>query len=318
MPLFLLALYSALMAAQLIWLAPSGRADDAEALLLSQALQLGYESKNPPLFYWLAHLVGKFTGPGLSAIYLLRMADFLAFHAGLLLLARRVQPDPLLALCAGLAMLASLHYHWYLFYFITNTGLATALVPWTLLAPVALRDRPTSWGYASFGALIAACLLSRYNFAIFAVALAIAIMVLPSWRRLFATRLALIALAVTLALILPHAVWFAARLPALGGQIGRQLGAAPEMTYAARLLAGAGNLAESSVNMLAFPLGLMLLVAFPHAFLPKTVADPMRRERLLLIRATLISCAALMGLWVASRRTGGGPAGRDAEARRPM
>ena len=41
--------------------------------------------------------------------------------AGLYALARRVQPDPLLAACAGFGVLAMLHFHWYLMFHLTNT-----------------------------------------------------------------------------------------------------------------------------------------------------------------------------------------------------
>ena len=72
-------------------LAPSGRSDDLETLLLAQSLEWGYHAKNPPAFYWLAHGVMAATGPSLPVIYALRLAGIFAMVAGLYALARRVR-----------------------------------------------------------------------------------------------------------------------------------------------------------------------------------------------------------------------------------
>lgn len=47
--LWLVALYFAVMAAQLSYFTPGGRTDDSEALFLTQSFELGYEAKTPPL-----------------------------------------------------------------------------------------------------------------------------------------------------------------------------------------------------------------------------------------------------------------------------
>ena len=125
-PLALFGLYLIVMLVQAALLAPSGRSDDLETLLLAQSLEWGYHAKNPPAFYWLAHGVMAATGPSLPVIYALRLAGIFAMVAGLYALARRVQPDPLLAACAGFGVLATLHFHWYLMFHLTNTALALA------------------------------------------------------------------------------------------------------------------------------------------------------------------------------------------------
>ena len=131
--LVLLGLYFLVMTLQAALLAPSGRSDDIETLLLSQSLEWGYESKNPPAFYWLAWGATTLLGPSLPVIYGLRLAGIFAGFLGLCAVARRVQPDPLLAVCAGLAMLATLHFHWYPLNYLTNTSFALALGPLAVL-----------------------------------------------------------------------------------------------------------------------------------------------------------------------------------------
>ena len=193
------------MALQASLLAPSGRSDDIETLLLSQSLAWGYEAKNPPAFYWLAWAATHAAGPGLPVIYALRLAGVFATFAGLYAIARRLQPDPLLAACAGLAMLATLHFHWYLLFYLTNTTFAMALAPLAVLALFRLRDRPTLASYALLGAVIGLGILSRYNCAIFAAALAAAALAAPEWRARLLRRRALLSLAIVLLMLLPHA-----------------------------------------------------------------------------------------------------------------
>ena len=140
-PLALFGLYLVVMLVQAALLAPSGRSDDLETLLLAQSLEWGYHAKNPPGFYWLAHGVMAATGPSLPVIYALRLAGIFAMVAGLYALARRVQPDPLLAACAGFGVLAMLHFHWYPMFHLTNTALALALAPALVLAVLKVRQR---------------------------------------------------------------------------------------------------------------------------------------------------------------------------------
>ena len=81
--LLALGAYFAVMTVQAALLAPSGRSDDTETLLLSQSLAWGYEAKNPPAFYWLAWGATTLFGPSLPVIYALRLAGVFAGFAGL-------------------------------------------------------------------------------------------------------------------------------------------------------------------------------------------------------------------------------------------
>ena len=217
--LAVLALYLAIMALQAALLAPSGRSDDSETLLLSQSLAWGYELKNPPAFYWVAWAATHVFGASLPVIYALRLACVFAAFAGLYAIARRLQPDPLLAACAGLAMLATLHFHWYLLFYLTNTTFAMALAPLAVLALFRLRSHPTLASYAIFGAVLGLGILSRYNFAIFAAALVAAAFTAPDWRALLLRRRALLSLAIVVLMLLPHVVWVAQNWSTLAGHV---------------------------------------------------------------------------------------------------
>jgi 4-amino-4-deoxy-L-arabinose transferase-like glycosyltransferase len=292
-----LALYLALMAVQASLLAPSGRSDDLETLLLAQSLEWGYEAKNPPAFYWVAHVATELAGPTLPTIYALRFLGVFLMYAGLYAIARRLQPDPLLAACAGFAMLATLHFHWYLFYFLTNTAFAMALGPAAILALLRIRDRPAPASYALFGLAIGLGLLCRYNYAIFAAGLLAAALSLPEWRARLLDRRGLIAAGVVLLLLAPHVAWVARHFGPLAAAVGAQLEGVPT-PYHLDVAEGLANLAEATVSILAFPLGLLCLLCFPRAFRPVRVADPHRASAIALVGRTVPACLALVAVFV--------------------
>ena len=294
----LLAAYLVLMALQAALLASSGRSDDVETLLLSQSLAWGYEPKNPPAFYWVAWAATHALGPGLPVIYALRFAGVFATLAGLLAIARRLQPDPRLAACAGLATLATLHFHWYALFYLTNTTFAMALGPAAVLALFRLRDHPTPAAYALFGAVLGLGILTRYNYAIFALALVAAALTLPGWRDRLLRPAALVSLAVAFLLLAPHVAWIARNWTTLIGDVEGQLRGSDAAPYARRVLDGLGNLAEAAVSILLAPLGIMAAVLFPRAFRPVAVADPERASGLALIARLVLFCLGFMLLYV--------------------
>ena len=296
-PVAALAVYLALMAAMAALLAPSGRSDDLETLLLSQSLEWGYHSKNPPAFFWLAHGATALFGPHVAVIYALRLTGVWLMFVGLYAIARRVQPDPLLAVGAGFAMLATLHFHWYLLFYLTNTAFAIALAPAAVLALLRVKARGTVGAWALFGLVVGLGLLCRYNFAVFAAALAAAALVAPEWRARVLVPRALVGVGVAALVIAPHLVWVLGHLETLAAQVGDQLVGEPS-PYGSRVAEGMGNLAEAAVSILALPLGLMALVCFPTAFRPVRVADPERASVLGLLRRTVVFSLGLMAVYV--------------------
>ena len=298
--LVLLGLYFVVMTLQAALLAPSGRSDDLETLLLSQSLEWGYEAKNPPAFYWLAWGATVLLGPSLPVIYGLRLAGIFAGFLGLYAVARRVQPDRLLAVCAGLAMLATLHFHWYPLNYLTNTSFALALGPLAVLALLRLRGH-RGWGaYAILGALLGLGMLTRYNFAIFAAGLVMAALSIPVWRARLLRPQALATGLVALLMLAPHVVWVAGHWEVLSGQVQSQIVGVEAPPYLTRVGEGLVNLAESAVSILIAPLGILAVVCFPRAFRPIAIADPGRAADLALLGRLVLACLGLMLLYVAA------------------
>ena len=297
-----LALYLALMALQASLLAPSGRSDDIETLLLSQSLAWGYESKNPPAFYWLAWAATHAAGPGLPVIYALRLAGVFAD------LRRPLRHRPPRCSPTRCSPPAPASPCWRR---CTSTGTCSSTSPtppsrWrsrplAVLALFRLRDRPTPASYALLGAVLGLGILSRYNYAIFAAALLAAALAAPDWRARLLRRRALLSLAIVLLMLLPHLAWVAQNWAILSGQVEGQIigrrGAALRPPRARRPLAprrGRGQHPRSS------PLGIMAAVCFPRAFRPLAVADPERASGLALLRRLVLFCLGLMLLYVAA------------------
>ena len=83
-----------------------GLGHDAEQLVLSQAFQLGYDNRNPPLFTWLVIAAAKALGPGLGAVLAVKFLTMLVLYWSLYLAARRALRDSALAVLTALAPFA--------------------------------------------------------------------------------------------------------------------------------------------------------------------------------------------------------------------
>jgi 4-amino-4-deoxy-L-arabinose transferase-like glycosyltransferase len=296
--ILLIAGYFSLMAVQLALFRPGGRSDDTEALLLAQSLEWGYEGKNPPLFYWLTFLGGQVLEPSTEVVYLLRMAALVLLFVGLYRLARLLQPDPLIALAAGLAPLLVPQFHWYAFNDLTHTLLAGVAYVWALILTLELGRRPGALRFGLLGLVIVAGLYAKYVFVAFAVALLAAVALSPAHRRLLLDARILITLAVVIVLGLPHGLWMIGQLDAFEGQMTDSLG-----LESGGVLDGLANLGEALGTLLLGPIVVVLLLLRP-AFKPIAVPDDRRRSELRLTRnLMLISCLLLLaGVFAGLRR----------------
>lgn len=286
--LWLLAAYFAAMAVQLAVFTPGGRTDDSEALFLAQSFAWGYEGKNPPLFYWLTTLLMQAAGPWPAVIFGLRMGLLFLMLWGSIALARRVQPEPALALAAGLSPLAFLQLHWYAISDLTHTVITGALFPWTLVALIALDERPTTLRYLALGACLGLGLLAKYTFLLFAIALLIAVLQRPRLRRLLQAPRAILAFAVPVALGLPHGSWMLQHLGGIARQMDRSLGLEVGGSYAEGLVQGLLALLGSAGTVLAFPFGLLVLAFLRQGLRSAPPTDSPRADHLAVTRDVLV------------------------------
>lgn len=201
---WLLAWALALVLARL-WLSPALELDEAEQMLWSQRLAWGYGAQ-PPLYTWLQSGVAALLGPGLLALAVLKMALLALTYWCLWRAAREVLP-PRAAWWASASLVWLPIMGWESLRDLTHTVLVCASVAATWWLVLRQLQRPQPSGFVALGLVLALGLLSKYSFALFALALVLAVL---SGRE---TRLALWThgwwyLPLTLAaVLLPHALW---------------------------------------------------------------------------------------------------------------
>ncbi len=248
--------------------------DEAEQLVLSQVLALGY-GLHPPLYTWLQHGVFAILGVGVLGLSVLKHACLLAVYAFAFLTARMVLRDRSLAPLAALSLWLIPQFGWESHRDLTHSVLAAALALATLWLLHLVVRRPRAALYAGLGAAVGLGVLSKYNFLLFAVALAGGALATPAFRAAVVDRRALLTVAVAAALLLPHAVWVGTHREALEAAALERL--SPVRTPAAALT-GFAQLAWAVTRFLALP---VLVVALCVPGVLRRGPEPNASRRLL-------------------------------------
>ena len=199
--------YVLLHAAVRFMVSPTLGIDDAEQALYAQSLAGGYGFRQPPLYTWLLIAISNVSGHNLVAHITLRyLLQFLCFLF-LYLAARKFVADQR---CAALCLLSYLLFYTIAFYNhhdLTHTNLLAAAIA----ASVYFYARVVEFGrfrdYALLGIALAAGMLAKYNFAVFAAAGLIATLSSPEVRRRMHLSGTLLMLLVGLAVTSPHLYW---------------------------------------------------------------------------------------------------------------
>ena len=202
-----LVLYYALQLVLRVLASGSIAWDEAEQMLWAQDVRLGYGSQ-PPLYTWLQAGVSGLLGPGIVSVVLLKFGLLLATFLLLLKLSRAMIHDERLSLLAALSFVFIPEIAWESLRERSHSVLACAMGAATMLLGINLRG---ALSYALFGLCAALGILSKYNFVLFLVPFLGAGLSLEPYRRALLDRKMLIAAAVFLAALLPHAIWAASR-----------------------------------------------------------------------------------------------------------
>lgn len=296
-PLRFSLLIAAYMAAH-VWLrvasSPTLDLDEAEQLVLSQCLQLGYGTQ-APLFTWIQTLLIRVFGPNVFPLALLKSVLLAAIFTAGYAVAARLLPEARRSTAA-----ASLFLLPYLVYQSLRDSshsiiltLACTLSLWLILR---LADRRDTAGYLALGACLAAGCLSKYNFALFLIPAAIATIAVPEFRPIVRDPRILLTAAVAIALVAPHAVWLAGHFDAATAGSFEKLKAKELSAF--RSLA---KLAECLFRFAAVAL-VAFAVAFPRFWLKAGDRSPRPNSRWLgwFIGSGLVGLGVMM---VASRAT---------------
>jgi len=191
-------------------ISPSLKWDEAEQMIWSQQLALGYGTQ-PPLYTWLQWLVNAVLGPSVLSLALLK-------HAGLVLTyvlmwgAAREVLGPRGAWWVSASMLLLPPLGWSSVRDQTHSILVTAMTcaAWWLLIRLVKQPRPRD--FALLGLVCALGMLSKYSFALVAGAMAVAALTVPEARRALLSRGWWWMPVVAALILLPHATWLYAHL----------------------------------------------------------------------------------------------------------
>jgi 4-amino-4-deoxy-L-arabinose transferase-like glycosyltransferase len=184
---------------------PALKWDEAEQILWSQQLALGY-GPQPPLYTWLQWAVNAVVGPSVLALALLKHG-LLALTYALMWLAGRELLGPRGAWWASASMLLMPPLGWYSIRDQTHSILVTAMVcgAWWLLLRLVRQPKPAT--FAWLGLVCGLGMLAKYSFALVAAAMLVAALTVPQARRALLSRGWWWAPLVGLVVVLPHASW---------------------------------------------------------------------------------------------------------------
>ncbi|WP_018954080.1 ArnT family glycosyltransferase [Thioalkalivibrio sulfidiphilus] len=273
--------------------------DEAEIVLFTQWWLSGYTDQ-PPMFVWYVKLWAEFLGMHPLTMLLARNSLLFLTYLFVYFAARDLLRDERRAVLATLSLFLIPEILWEAQRDLTHS-LAVLVMAAAFLALTAnaLRwveespsRRATHLHYVLAGGVIAGGLLSKYNFAFFLTAITLALLTIPSGRRLVLDWRTVAALILAFALMIPHLLWLAENLSA-----GTAFLRVHDRGDSFRVLDALPHLYLNTTLAFLSPLWLVLLVFFhrgwPHLLRP--AGDHAR----LLVRYMLIALVILTVIVVA-------------------
>ncbi|KRB51647.1 hypothetical protein ASE04_08865 [Rhizobium sp. Root708] len=202
----LLALYFTVQFAVRLSL-PSGlRFDESQQAFFSQWLTWGYDSQ-PPLYNWIQAIVVALFGLSLATLSATKNLMLFGVYASYYTLARSLMRNKALAVVAVFSLFTMPQVVWEAQRDLTHSVIEMMMVCLTLLAAVRTIRKPSYIAYALTGVAIGLGLLTKYNYAVIAAALFIAVAAHPIGRKRILDRRIILTLAIAVLTCLPHALW---------------------------------------------------------------------------------------------------------------
>ena len=257
--IFALGLYYAVHAAIRVQAPGNATLAESEQLLMARWLQWGY-SPNPPLYTWLQAGLFRLMGETVASLTLLRSLLMLSTFAGFHLIARCEFGDRTRTLLASVSLLLMFELVWANQVQHTVALLSLTLAVWQFRVLQAVLKSPRLSLYLVSGAIAAAGLLTQYCYGLYLLALMIALCCSEKGRSIVLHRRMLPALALAVALLVPHLSWLREQSFSVW-----PLNATAH-TQGSRVSLSAFGLLALSVVIFLSPLWLICLGLFPGAW----------------------------------------------------
>jgi 4-amino-4-deoxy-L-arabinose transferase-like glycosyltransferase len=184
----------------------SMRYDESQQALFSQWLTLGYDSQ-PPLYNWWQSLAISGLGLSLAAISVVKNLVLFLVYFSYYRLARLVLTDKVFAVIATLSLLTIPQLFWEAQRDLTHTVAQLLTINLFLCCAVRTLKSPSIGSYLLTGVALGLGMLSKYNFALLAMAAVVAVWFHPMGRARLLDKRFLLTILVALLIFLPHGLW---------------------------------------------------------------------------------------------------------------
>jgi 4-amino-4-deoxy-L-arabinose transferase-like glycosyltransferase len=240
-------------------ISPAVMWDQAEQLVWSQELALGY-GPQPPLYTWVQWGVNQVLGPTALSLALVKFTLMALTFWFMFKAARQLMP-------ASTAWLVSMSlwwlpgFEWQVLRDLTHTVLLTCMVAatwWLLLRQI---RTPTPAGFAALGLVMGLGMLSKYSYLLVAAASVGAALSLPEPRRALLSRGWWLAPFMGLLLVAPHASWIWAHWHEASSATLEKMHGDHVMSRASGMANGVWDIARFTLTGVV-PFGLMTWWAF--------------------------------------------------------
>lgn len=200
------AIYFAIQTLSRVLVSNSAELDESEQLLWTQTWAWGYGS-DPPLYTWLQILVFRFSGVSVLGLALLKNTLLFLAFVFTWRAAREITRDESTSVLAGLSLFLFPQVTWESQRDLTHSVLATALAAATFWAAVRIVRNRSTWACVNLGLCVGLGTLSKYSYCLFALALALAALTVPEFRKAVLHKRMVIAVALAGLIIAPHLQW---------------------------------------------------------------------------------------------------------------
>ncbi|MCC2609100.1 ArnT family glycosyltransferase [Neorhizobium petrolearium] len=233
--------------------------DEAEQSYFSQWLLAGYSSQ-PPLYNWLQYAVVQVFGLSLVTLSLLKNLLLFASYGFYWLAARQVLRDRRLAAVAALGLLTIPQVAFEAQRDLSHTVATIFAASLFLYCFFRALNRPSIASFILLGVATGIGGIAKYNFIVLPIAAFAAILSDRQWRSRLLDWRVLLAGAVALLIVLPHALWLVDHFAATSGHTMRKL-VGDDTNPIVAMLEGFGSLALASLGF-----GALTTVIFAAAY----------------------------------------------------
>jgi hypothetical protein len=184
--------------------------DDVSESLLVQTFQLGYSTRNPPLWEWLLWTLQQMLGPGYESHWLLRYGCIALFGIAIFRVSRLASGDVRWAAVVTLSSPMFYQIGWPFFDWGTHTLVLFVVLLFSLEVVLRYVVKPSAGLAILLGVMISIGLLSKLGYAVFAVAVLAALLLERDNRSALINRCSLLIVPVAALVFAPYAYWLIA------------------------------------------------------------------------------------------------------------